>query len=77
MQHIGSIERTLISDESQTPNQHAELELRIGKRKQTRRETRERIDAAQRGESVEEHHVCNIERLRDVACLLHPFSSDE
>lgn len=46
------------------------LEIRIGERDRTRRETLERIEAAQQGESVEERHVLNIERERDVTRVL-------
>lgn len=46
------------------------LEIRIGERDRTRRETLERIEATQQGESVEERHVLNIERERDVARVL-------
>lgn len=46
------------------------LEIRVGERERTRRESLERIDAAQRGESVDERHVLNIEHERDVARVL-------
>lgn len=46
------------------------LHIRIGEREKTRHETLERIDTAQRGESVDERHVLNIERERDVARVL-------
>lgn len=46
------------------------LKVRVGERERTRREARERIAAAQRGESVEERHVLNIEREHDVARIL-------
>lgn len=41
------------------------LEIRVGERERTRRETLERIEAAQHGGSVEERHILNIERERD------------
>ncbi len=46
------------------------LEIRIGERDRTRQETLERIEAAERGESVGERHILNIERERDVARVL-------
>lgn len=46
------------------------LEIRVGERERTRRETLERIEAAQQGEEVEERHVLNIERERDVTRVL-------
>lgn len=46
------------------------LHIRVGEREQTRRETLERIDAVERGETVEERHILNIERERDVARVL-------
>lgn len=46
------------------------LQIRIGERDRTRQETIERIEAAQQGESVEERHVLNIERERDVTRVL-------
>lgn len=46
------------------------LTIRLGERDRTRRETRERIAAAQRGESVDERHVLNIEREHDIARVL-------
>lgn len=46
------------------------LHVRIGERERTRQETLDRIKAAERGESVEERHVLNIERERDVTRIL-------
>lgn len=46
------------------------LEIRVGERDRTRRESLERIEAAQQGESVEERHVLNIERERDITRVL-------
>lgn len=46
------------------------LEIRVGERDRTRQETLERIEAAQQGKSVEERHVLNIERERDVTRVL-------
>lgn len=46
------------------------LHIRVGERERTRRETLERIEAAERGESVEERHILNIEREHDVARIL-------
>lgn len=46
------------------------LKIRIGERERTRRETIERIEAAQRGESVEDRHILNIEKKRDVTRIL-------
>lgn len=46
------------------------LTIRLGERERTRQESRERIAAAQRGESVDERHVLNIEREYDIARVL-------
>jgi predicted transcriptional regulator len=46
------------------------LEIRVGERERTREERLDRIEAAERGESVEERHILNIERERDVARIL-------
>lgn len=46
------------------------LEIRVGERERTRQERLDRIEAAKRGEPVEERHILNIERERDVARIL-------
>ena len=46
------------------------LHVRVGERERTRQERLERIEAAERGESVEERHILNIEQERDVARIL-------
>jgi predicted transcriptional regulator len=46
------------------------LHVRIGERERTRQERLDRIEAAERGEPVEERHILNIERERDVARIL-------
>lgn len=46
------------------------LQIRVGEGERTEREIRERIEAAERGESVGERHILNIEREEDVARIL-------
>lgn len=47
-----------------------DIEFRLGEKERTREETRKRIEAAERGESVDERHVVNFERLADAALFL-------
>lgn len=56
-----------------------DIEFRLGERERTREESRERIGAVERGESVESRHVVNFERLTDAALFLRwvSFERDE
>lgn len=46
------------------------LKVRVGRREEMYEEARERIQAAERGEEVEERHVLNLESEADLARLV-------
>lgn len=46
------------------------LIVRVGEKDRTRQETREWIEAVERGDDVDSHRVLNIEREQDVARIL-------
>lgn len=55
-----------------------DIDFRLGEQERTRDETREWIEAIERGESPEprKRHVVNFERLADAALFLRWLSSE-
>jgi predicted transcriptional regulator len=51
-----------------------DIDVRLGERERTRQERLARIEAVERGDSVEPRRVINFERLRDAAVVLWVYS---